>query len=217
MSTWTRWAVGGVVGSAILSGGACVSGEGAFHPELADVVFEGGATAEALAEMVEVPATENLRHGPVITFPPNNSVLHSGEIVTFTWGHAATAAREGAAGGEWLGAAGGKWFGAAARSGVAAWLGEVLGAERSAHAAGAEAMSGRGYFLVFTTLTGSRLLRVFTMETSYTPDEDAWKTLSAAGIWTELRVSSALFLGDSLLGGTGPFEGEHIEFCIERE
>lgn len=214
-----------------MSGGACVSGEGAFHPELADVVFEGGATAEALAEMVEVPATENLRHGPVITFPPNNSVLHSGEIVTFTWGHAATAAREGAAGGEWLGPAGGEWFGATARGGVAEgawlgatarggvaeWLGEVLGAERSAHAAGAETMSGRGYFLVFTTLTGSRLLRVFTMETSYTPDEEAWKTLSSAGIWTELRVSSALFLGDSLLGGTGPFEGEHIEFCIERE
>jgi hypothetical protein len=81
--------------------------------------------------------------------------------------------------------------------------------------AGQEPLNGVGYFLLYSTDATSRLFRVFTTETSYTPDEAAWATISSAGIWTKLTVVSATFADDQIAPGGGPFVGTPILFCVE--
>jgi hypothetical protein len=90
------------------------------------------------------------------------------------------------------------------------------GTEPAAHA-DTGTMSGAGYFLTFGTDLKSEVLRVFTTETSYTPDAEAWKTLSADMIWTELSIVSAVFQDDQIVPGEGPFEGAPVFFCLDRD
>ncbi len=83
--------------------------------------------------------------------------------------------------------------------------------------AGAEARSGVGYFLLFGDADTPQLFRVFTTETSYTPDAAAWATISSAGIWTMLTVEAATFADDQIAPGGGPFVGTSVLFCVMRQ
>jgi len=78
----------------------------------------------------------------------------------------------------------------------------------------AGALSGAGYYLVFSDDDTSQLFRVFTTETSYTPDASAWATISAAGTWTALTVDVATFADDRIAPDGGPFVGTPILFCV---
>lgn len=80
--------------------------------------------------------------------------------------------------------------------------------------AGTPARSGEAYLLAFSALdTGDPLFRVFTSETSYTPDATAWAKL-ATGTWTVLDMESATFSGTALAAGSAPVRGQEIKFCI---
>ena len=195
-------------------GGACVSEEPeqTVDPALADVVFEGSATPGALASLLDATPIPDVSLAPYISDPPNNAVLKASERPLFAWspdGMTATLAPAPASPPALLVPLENKRSGA-----LPAWLADLVGPERTAFAA-TPALTGKGYFLLFSTDSIPRLLRVFTTETTYTPDAKAWKTLVDAGTWTKLIVVSARFWQDERLVGTGPFVGSPILFCIE--
>lgn len=214
--------------SAAMYAGACLpGGDDAIDPALADVIFEGSATHPALADLLAVLPTPDLARAPQITHPPTNSVLEAKSITTFEWDPTGpTAALDSPRAplapqlepalspATALAPALLPTLAPPAPPAALTWLRDLVGPERSAHAAHAP-MLGPGYFLLFSTPEKPRILRVFTTHTSYTPDETAWAQLRTAGAWTKLEVVSAGFARDGLLTGTGPFEGDPIEFCIE--
>jgi hypothetical protein len=188
-------------------GAACVSSpppgesDGKVDPKLADVVFEGDATDDALATLLAVDSMPNVHIGPRITHPPTNAVMLDSEVVTFEWeADGSTALR----------------LLPEERRLIPTWLTELLGPERAAQAAPVQT-TGRGYYLLFSTDEDPRLLRVFTTKTTYKPDKKAWDILRSAGMWTKLTVTSAQFWDLAMLPGSGPYAGDPIEFCIEAD
>jgi hypothetical protein len=190
-----------VLTSGALYGGACAKAA-PLDPALADVVFEGEATGPALDSLLAATPVMSAARAAVIDAPPTGTILKASSIATFTW-HAAgaTTARLPPS-----------LLPRPARPEPAPWLRDLVGPERAARAS----ESGVGYLLQFSTETTPRLLRVFTSDTRYTPDAKAWKTLSAAMIWTQLSIFTATFEDDALVAGEGPFEGTPILFCIDR-
>jgi hypothetical protein len=93
---------------------------------------------------------------------------------------------------------------------------ELLGPVRAAHAEASPESDTTGYFLVFSTDSDPKLLRVFTTKTSYTPDKKAWDTLLSVNIWTTLSILTATFNQGSLTLKDGPYTGGSVQFCILR-
>jgi len=217
MMRWlTRGVVAFSVATASVYGGACLSpdeSEQPVDPAFADVVFEGDTSDTALASLLEVAPVRDVLRGPRMVSPSADSVLEAASVITFEWTpNGATAAR--APGAPRAPTPLLNALAAPERQPSLAWLAALLGPEGEAHAA-RPAMLGPGYFLLFSTPESPRLLRVFTTHTRYTPDENAWAQLRTAGTWTKLIVVSAGFARDAMLPGTGPFQGDPIEFCIE--
>lgn len=192
------------LGSALAYGGAC-SSTPPLDPALADVVFQAPADGPALDKLLAVTPVKNAANAPVIDSPPTDSELPGSTIVTFKW-HASGATAAWHPGSRLLPDLAGP------RPAPPRWraLTDLLGPERAAHAG----QSGVGYYLTFATDTKPNLLRVFTTETSYTPDAAAWKKLGAVMTWTELTVFAATFDDDALVPGSGPLESDPILFCI---
>ena len=71
------------------------------------------------------------------------------------------------------------------------------------------------YLLVFATPSQSNLLRVFTTESSYTPDATAWQSLVAAGAPLSLSLTTATFAGGAPTADGGPHRGQKLTFTIE--
>ena len=192
-----------VLGSALTYGGAC-SGEPPLDPALADVVFEAPANGQALDQLLAVAPVMSATRAAVIDSPPTDAELSAKTVTTFKWHATGATARRSDPPALLPDLAG-------PRPRSTPWLNPLLGPERSAHAG----QTGLGYYLLFSTDAKPELLRVFTTATSYTPDAKAWKTLSAAMIWTQLSVFAATFDDDARVPGEGPFEGQPILFCIE--
>jgi hypothetical protein len=83
-----------------------------------------------------------------------------------------------------------------------------------AHAHGAP-FNGTGYFLVFTDAAKHTALRVFTDQTSYTPDASAWSALAAGTQPITLTVTSAIFEENAVLADGGPFTAGSVQFSVE--
>ena len=186
-------------------GGAC-SKAPPLHPALADVVFQGQAAGPALDQLLAATLLMDPTRAAVIDAPANGTLLHTSTVATFRWHLAGAMASSRPGSPALLPASSG------AQRQPARWLWDLLGPERAAHAG----ESGVGYYLQFSTDAKPRLLRVFTTATSYTPDAKAWKTLSAAMVWTKLSIFTATFQDDTLAPGGGPFEGTPILFCIDK-
>ncbi len=54
-------------------------------PALADVVFEGGATAPALAALLAATPVKDPVKGPTIDSPPDQSLFRASSVPTFEW------------------------------------------------------------------------------------------------------------------------------------
>lgn len=169
--------------------------------DVADVIYEGLATDEALIVMLAAQAQTDPAQSAVIDTPAADMVLPSAKTPTFSW-HVGEVAR-------------------APRLNVnpndSRWASALhsLLEVREAHAHGAP-INGRAYFLVFSTPGAPKFHRVFTTELTYTPDAAAWaKLVSAKGPIT-LTILNAVFESNRVAQDGGPFMGPSNSFSIAK-
>jgi len=89
-----------------------------------------------------------------------------------------------------------------------------LCAERAAAAHGVP-FNGTGYFLVVSDASSRQLLRVFTDETSYTPDASRWGYLASSQQPLTLSITWAQFEENDIPVNSGPFVGGTLPLTIE--
>ena len=163
-------------------------------PDINGVVFEGLATDEALVIMLGLQARAEPAQSAVIDVPAAQMSLPAATPATFAW-HIGELANAGPSFDDW-----------------ASTLRGLLG-PGVAHAHGVP-MNGRGYFLVFSTPSSPKLLRVFTTDLTYTPDAVAWGALVSAGEPISLEITNAIFEDNRVAQDGGPFSGSAVSFSI---
>lgn len=180
--------------------------------ELGDVVYEGGATDEALEDLLAGSAVSDPAETASFAQPTADAVLPAAAPATFSWAIPAGGSffelpRPGAD------PTGARAPGAIERAATAA-LGVLLSGIPEAHAHG-DPVNGRAYFVVFATSADPKLLRVFTTQTTYTPDDAAWTQLKSAGAPITATLTSAVFESNRVGADGGPFSGGSVTFTIE--
>jgi hypothetical protein len=173
----------------------------------ADVIYEGGATDEALAELEAAGApTTNAAETASFTAPLADAALPAATPAAFTWALPAQGSRL-----ELL-PQGREVPGPLERSATAA-LGLLLSGVREAHAHG-DPVNGRAFFVVFSTAAEPELVRVFTTASTYTPDDAAWTALKGAAAPITATITSAVFESNRVAADGGPFTGGTVTFTI---
>lgn len=176
---------------------------------IADVVYDGQPppTDEALNQLLAAPASADTTHGGVFDFPADGAALPASPIPTFAW-HTGGALPDAG-------------VDATPEGGGDAPLGRMLrpittspfGPERAAYAHGAPT-NGKAYFLVFSTATNAKLLRVFTIKTTYVPSADAWNRLTSAHAPITVSLETGIFDNDALAPDGGPWQGGSITMTV---
>jgi hypothetical protein len=207
-------AAGAIAFGASLGWGCNDSGSDSPDPSIADVLYEGGATDEALTAMLEVPLVDDPTQAAAFTWPSDGAVVPSSPAPTFCW----------------------LWSGAAIsapplvpvdptviakpkppRSKLASltdsFLHGWLDGVPKAYAHGTP-LSGAAFFLVFSTDSNPKLLRVFTTSHDYTPDAVALKKLTDVGGPIHAVVTTADFDQNRIAQAGGPFKGVPITFTM---
>jgi len=189
----------------------CEQEEEALSPELADVLFEGDTTDEALVALdsaldQKAPVDDPTR-APVLDMPTGAMVPRT-PIPMFMWHvgatvhqspqdlHAPTLLRL-----------------PESTSTFRSALGEFFGPVKAAHAHG-DPLVGPATFLVFSTATNPKLARVFTSLTSYTPAQAVWDKLVAAKAEITLSLIGADFDNNRIADGGAPVQGTKFVFTI---
>lgn len=186
-----------------------------------DVVYEGEITDEALDAFVsamEQGVKDEPSKAPTLDAPTDGAALPKSTIPTFQWHVGATASH----------------LAPASPSRFASWpaselvtptineaplhrflapLGELIGPMRSARAHGTP-FTGNATFLVFSTSSDPKLLRVFTGATAYTPSQAAWDKLAGAGAEITLTLTGAILEQNRIAMDGGPFKGSVSKFTI---
>lgn len=177
----------------------------------ADVIFEGETTDEAMIDLgsalEQKDPVDDPSQAPALDSPAAGELPKS-PIPTFTWHFGAGTARAPA-----LIAPG---FGLAMRESAPSFpraLAQLFGPPRAASAHG-DPVNGPTTFLVFSTASDAKLVRVFTGLTTYTPSQEAWDKLAAAGSEITLSLIGATFDNNRVADGGGPFKGTVTKFTI---
>jgi len=203
----------GVANVALYSGSCSSNGNGGggtpdAGPPTDDVLFEGAPepTDEALTQMLAATATTDTVRGGVFDSPTDGAKLPATPIPTFSWHTGAAPTDSGVDSSD----------GALGRSeirNVRALEGSPFGPLRKAFAHGTPT-NGKAYFLVFSTATNPKLLRVFTTKTSYVPSADAWSKLTSAKVPITVSLETAIFDNDALAIDGGPWRGGSITLTV---
>ncbi|AUX24735.1 hypothetical protein SOCEGT47_052740 [Sorangium cellulosum] len=207
--------------SGVLYAGACGGGHDggssgtSAGAELDDVIYEGGATDEALVALLAAEPKTDASQGTAFDAPEDGAALPGDTAPELSFHVGGAAIRTAPPAGPALRRAAGA-LPAARDGGAPVWaeLGALLGPVRAARAHGTP-INGRAYFLVFSTEAREGLLRVFTTKLSYTPDAAAWDKLRSAGAPITVHVTNAVFENNRIAPGGGPFAGEPVTFSIE--
>jgi hypothetical protein len=173
------------------------------RPEHRDVVFQGGATDDALAALLATEPTAAKDEYPYFATPPDGTKL--AEPVRFSWKLSEPDAHRAPA----PGATASPW-----RTALGPLL-ELVGPIRSAHAATPK-LHGRAFLAVFSTDSDDALLRVFTTELDYMPDDQAWARLTSTPETITGWLLTGEFADDALVEGGGPFSGGWIQLTVDR-
>jgi hypothetical protein len=206
VASFTRLTALTLAASVAVYAGACSSGadpsngpEGPNDVDLEGVVYVGGANDEGLRLLLDTRVKAS--PVPVFTAPEAGTTLEA--PTTFSY-HAGEGAEL-----ELLPR------GAPSRSSrsFARELTQLIGRERSACAHGAP-MNGPGYLLTFASADDPKVLRVFTDQATYLPDEAEWQVLVAAADELTVSVRLAVFDEGRLGSGGGPFESAPLAFSI---
>lgn len=178
--------------------------------ELADVLFEGDTTDEALvaldSALDQKAPVDDPNRAPVLDMP-TGAMLPKTPISTFTWHvggmtrsphdlRAPTLLRL-----------------PESTSTFRSALGGFFGPVKAAHAHG-DPLVGPAAFLVFSTETNAKLVRVFTNLTSYTPTQAVWDKLDAANAEITLSLIGAEFDNNRVADGGALVQGTKFVFTI---
>lgn len=158
-----------------------------------DAVFAGTANDEDLAAFDAATPTTDAAKAPALTSPAAGAKVPGGTPVAFTWKATPTAMR-------------------LARTSPRYDGSSPFGAMRAAHAHG-DPMNGKAYLLTLRS-GGSVVARVFTTNTTFTPDDAMWTKLKTAKS-IEATLASASYDNNNLVQGSGPFVGPSVAFTIE--
>lgn len=179
-----------------------------------DVEYGGDVTDETMVALasaldqkapIDAPAVK-----AVIDFPADMAALPKTPVVTFSWHIGATASRSLPGSGRWAA------LDASPRPAAPSFsapLRELFGPPRAAHAHGTP-FTGTATYLVFSTDTDPKLVRVLTSELKYTPSQAAWTKLTGAGKAITLTTITALFTENRVDMDGGPFKGSTATFTI---
>jgi hypothetical protein len=176
---------------------------------LADVIYEGTGSDEALTDMLLAKKASGKT--PRITFPAANQSIASATLPTFAWAEPTAAYRVPRPELQWLPAF--DEARQATRTNRVPRLLDWLQIEGTAYAHGS-ASNGVGYLVEFSTPAAPKYLRIFTTKTSYVPLGDAWQRLQAAKTGIRMKITAATFEENRLVAGSGPFESEAVTFTI---
>jgi hypothetical protein len=176
--------------------------------DVSDVLYEGGASDEALIALLSAQPQSVPEQAAVFTSPADGATVPADPAPKFAW-------RIGAATGMSPRPApcGALALRAPASRCGGSWLRAALSVVPSAHAHGTP-VNGRAYLVLFSDAKGAPLLRVFTTRLDYTPDAAAWSKLRAVGGPVTVSALNGLFENDRLAPGAAPFEGVPSTFAI---
>jgi len=176
------------------------------NPSLADVVYVGGTTDEALAVMLDKPAKDVASEYVTFISPDSGAALSKDTPVAVEFQPASAQhtprVPERA-----------PFPGLSAKQRVLAGLNWLVHPIGIAHAHG-EPFNGNGYFLVFADASKKNYLRVFTDQTSYTPTATAWAGLAAGQQPITVSLTTATFEENAVPADGGPFIGGSVEFSV---
>jgi hypothetical protein len=208
--------------SALLYSGACgPSEETTPESDIGDVIYQGGASDEALEFLLGKAPSVDASQGTVFDAPEGGASLPAATPPTFKWHVGGMSGVDSRAEDQRAARAGGaaeRACGARNCGGVAGFidgLRELAGGEREASAHGPP-VNGRAYFLVFSTESGEALGRVFTTLLEYTPDAAAWGKITASGGTIKASITGAIFDNNRIAVGGGPFAGQDVTFSIAK-
>lgn len=193
MMRLTRFASIAVLGLAVVYAPAgCKEDEHEHGGGTSDAIFAGTATDEGLSTFDAAPATTDATKAPALTAPQAGAKVPAATPVAFTWKATPTAL---------LPRTAPRYEGSS-----------PLSPMRAAHAHG-NPMNGKAYLLTLRS-GGSVVARVFTTNTTFTPDDATWTKLKTAKA-IEATLASASFDNNNLVPGSGPFVAPPVAFTIE--
>jgi hypothetical protein len=163
-----------------------------------DAIYAGSATDEGLAAFDAATPTTDASKAPALTSPTAGQKVPAATPIAFNWKASPTALLR-----------------SPASSPVRAPRYEgssPFGPMRDAHAHGSP-MNGKAYLLTLRS-NGNAIVRVFTTNTTYTPDDATWTKLEEAKS-IEAVLATASFDQNNILQGSGPFVAPGVAFTIE--
>lgn len=155
-------------------------------PSIDDVVYQEGATDEALVSVIGVPAQKDDAKAAALTTPASGSTTSLASIDEIDWSTGTAKLRR-----------------RGHRRVRFADVARLLGAPAEAEAHGTP-NTGLVYFLTFTAPDGSRVLRVFTTAPKLTLDDAIKRGLAAAPQPLTVELVTARVENNDLTGG--PYE-----------
>jgi hypothetical protein len=200
-------------------GGGGAGGSGG--ASLDDVIFEGGATDEALAALLAGDVTDDPAQAAYLTTPVEGASVPTSSPVTFAWrvgappsGALRTVPTRRFGNGAPRPDVGPSRFAVLERPSspvgdLIAWLGPA----RVAYAHGAP-VNGRGYLLVIEDAEGRPLRRVFTLDLTHTPAQADWSTLTQTPGILRASVLGAVFEDNRVATDGGPWQGPETSFSF---
>jgi hypothetical protein len=192
----TRLASAVVFATALLSSYAPSGCKDDEHEEASgptDAIYLGNTTDEGLAAFDAATPTTDAAKAPALTAPTAGAKVPAATPIAFNWKATPTAF-------------------VVPRSAPRYGGASPFGAMREAHAHGSP-MNGKAYLLTLRS-NGNTLVRVFTTNTVYTPDDEAWTKLKDAKN-IEVVLASAQYDNNNILQGSGPFVAPGVAFTIE--
>lgn len=174
---------------------------------VADVIYVGSPTDEALLHLLDAAPQDVPQKYVVLDSPDTSAPVPKDAPATLSFHPASQASRT---------LPGARTPTNRDTAWRHAWrsVGKLLSPIGTAHAHGVP-YNGTAYFLVVSDAASHRLLRVFTNQTSYTPDAKAWQRLAAAPQPLTLVISSAFFEENQIPDDGGPFVGGTFRFELE--
>lgn len=169
-----------------------------------DVQFFGDTNLAALQTVLSRKAKSGEPERAVIDYPVQGKSVPAAPAATITWHTGVIASltpAEPRSPGETAAPTGPTWE-------------ELFGGLRSAHASEIP-VSGVVHYLVIWTPNHPQAVRVFTDQTSYTPDEATWNKLVATREQMVIEIITAKLEGGEITPDGGPFMGLPTTFSID--